>query len=124
MTHIEVTVNGEKRSDEVEPRLLLVHYLISSCARRPRIVMKETLQLDPTVDVVANRVPNVFIQGRHTGEHIFVAQISRLATGLDQAGEAVIDGGCRAGRREAKNDRENGTLHDGVHQSTFGAREL
>jgi carbon-monoxide dehydrogenase small subunit len=27
MTHIELTVNGEKRSDEVEPRLLLVHYL-------------------------------------------------------------------------------------------------
>ena len=27
MTHIEITVNGEKRSDEVEPRLLLVHYL-------------------------------------------------------------------------------------------------
>jgi len=27
MTHIQVTVNGEKRSDEVEPRLLLVHYL-------------------------------------------------------------------------------------------------
>ena len=27
MTQIELTVNGEKRSDEVEPRLLLVHYL-------------------------------------------------------------------------------------------------
>jgi carbon-monoxide dehydrogenase small subunit len=27
MTHIEVTVNGEKRTGEVEPRLLLVHYL-------------------------------------------------------------------------------------------------
>jgi len=27
MTNIELTVNGEKRSDEVEPRLLLVHYL-------------------------------------------------------------------------------------------------
>ncbi|HTZ90947.1 MAG TPA: (2Fe-2S)-binding protein [Streptosporangiaceae bacterium] len=27
MTHIEMTVNGDKRSDEVEPRLLLVHYL-------------------------------------------------------------------------------------------------
>jgi carbon-monoxide dehydrogenase small subunit len=27
MTHIELTVNGEKHSDEVEPRLLLVHYL-------------------------------------------------------------------------------------------------
>jgi carbon-monoxide dehydrogenase small subunit len=27
MTHIELTVNGEKHSEEVEPRLLLVHYL-------------------------------------------------------------------------------------------------
>ena len=27
MTHIELTVNGEKRSDDVEPRLLLIHYL-------------------------------------------------------------------------------------------------
>jgi aerobic carbon-monoxide dehydrogenase small subunit len=27
MTRIEVTVNGEKRTDDVEPRLLLVHYI-------------------------------------------------------------------------------------------------
>jgi aerobic carbon-monoxide dehydrogenase small subunit len=27
MTRIELTVNGQKQSDEVEPRLLLVHYL-------------------------------------------------------------------------------------------------
>ena len=27
MSPIELTVNGEKRSDEVEPRLLMVHYL-------------------------------------------------------------------------------------------------
>jgi aerobic carbon-monoxide dehydrogenase small subunit len=27
MTRIELTVNGEKQSDDVEPRLLLVHYL-------------------------------------------------------------------------------------------------
>jgi carbon-monoxide dehydrogenase small subunit len=27
MTRIKLTVNGDKRSDEVEPRLLLVHYL-------------------------------------------------------------------------------------------------
>jgi aerobic-type carbon monoxide dehydrogenase small subunit (CoxS/CutS family) len=27
MTRIELVINGEKRSDEVEPRLLLVHYL-------------------------------------------------------------------------------------------------
>ena len=45
-------------------------------------------------------------------------------TGLDQTGEGVIGGGRRAGRCEAENDRENGTLHDGVHQSNSGAREL
>jgi aerobic carbon-monoxide dehydrogenase small subunit len=28
---IEITVNGEKRSDEIEPRLLLVHYLRELC---------------------------------------------------------------------------------------------
>jgi carbon-monoxide dehydrogenase small subunit len=27
MTHIELSVNGEERSGEVEPRLLLIHYL-------------------------------------------------------------------------------------------------
>ena len=70
--------------------LLLVHHLLTVYRRRPRVVMKAALQLDPTVDVVANRVPNVFIQGRQTGEHIFVAQISRLAGGLDQAGALVL----------------------------------
>ena len=70
--------------------LLLVHHLLSVYRRRPRVVMKAALQLDPSVDVVANRVPNVFIQGRRTGEHIFVAQIIRLASGLDQAGALVL----------------------------------
>jgi aerobic carbon-monoxide dehydrogenase small subunit len=34
VTRIELTVNGEKRSDEVEPRLLLVHYLREVCGLR------------------------------------------------------------------------------------------
>src|SRR6185312_6656635 len=42
--------------------LLLIHYLLSVCERRPRVVMKATLQLDPSVDVVANRVPNAFLR--------------------------------------------------------------
>jgi hypothetical protein len=32
----------------------------------------------------------VFIQGRRTGEHIFVAQISRLASGLDRTGALAL----------------------------------
>jgi aerobic carbon-monoxide dehydrogenase small subunit len=34
VTRIELTVNGEQRSDEVEPRLLLVHYLREICGLR------------------------------------------------------------------------------------------
>ncbi|HEY6278064.1 MAG TPA: 1-acyl-sn-glycerol-3-phosphate acyltransferase [Streptosporangiaceae bacterium] len=69
---------------------LLVHQLLSVYRRRPRVVMKAALQLDPGLDVVANRLPNVFISRRRSGEGIFVEQIARLARGLDQAGALVI----------------------------------
>jgi hypothetical protein len=82
--------------------LLLVHYLLSECERRPRVVMKATLQLDPSVDILANRVPNAFLRRAKAkakaeetsprtnsrfrtgaaGSH-HVDQIRRLAAGLD-----------------------------------------
>jgi carbon-monoxide dehydrogenase small subunit len=34
MMRVELTVNGEQRSDDVEPRLLLVHYLREVCGLR------------------------------------------------------------------------------------------
>jgi carbon-monoxide dehydrogenase small subunit len=34
MMQVELTVNGEQRADEVEPRLLLVHYLREVCGLR------------------------------------------------------------------------------------------
>ncbi len=70
--------------------LLLVHHLLSVYGRRPRVVMKASMQLDPGVDVVANRLPNVFIHHAKTGERLFVEQIHRLAAGLDAAGALVI----------------------------------
>jgi 1-acyl-sn-glycerol-3-phosphate acyltransferase len=69
---------------------LLVRHLLSVYGRRPRVVMKATLQLDPGLDVVANRLPNVFIQHRHAGSGIFVEEIERLARGLDRLGALVI----------------------------------
>src|SRR6266581_2963550 len=69
---------------------LLVHQLLSVYRRRPRVVMKATLQLDPSVDIVGNRLPNVWIKGRQTGERIFTEQIQRLARGLDAQGALVI----------------------------------
>ena len=69
---------------------LLVHQLLSVYHRRPRVVMKAALQLDPSVDIVGNRLPNVWIKRRQTGERIFTEQIERLASGLDQDGALVI----------------------------------
>ena len=43
---------------------LLVHQLLSVYHRRPRVVMKAALQLDPSVDIVGNRLPNVWIKSR------------------------------------------------------------
>jgi 1-acyl-sn-glycerol-3-phosphate acyltransferase len=69
---------------------LLVRHLLTVYGRRPRVVMKASLQLDPSIDVMANRLPNVFISPRKTGERVFVEQIERLAHGLDQTGALVI----------------------------------
>jgi 1-acyl-sn-glycerol-3-phosphate acyltransferase len=69
---------------------LLVHELLSVYGRRPRVVMKAALQFDPSLDVVGNRLPNVFVQHRKAGESISTEQIERLARGLDQAGALVI----------------------------------
>src|SRR4029077_20873965 len=70
--------------------LLLVHHLLTVYHRRPRIVMKAALQLDPGLDVVAHRVPNVFISSRRAGEKIYTDQIRRLAAGLGHDGGLVV----------------------------------
>ena len=67
--------------------LLLIHHLLSACERRPRVVMKATLQLDPSVDVMANRLPNAFL--RRTGTQ-HTEQIRRLAAGMGQRSALVI----------------------------------
>ncbi len=70
--------------------LLLVHQLLSVYGRRPRVVMKATMQFDPSLDVLGNRLPNVFVKHRQTGESIFTDQIERLARGLGPDGALVI----------------------------------
>jgi 1-acyl-sn-glycerol-3-phosphate acyltransferase len=70
--------------------LLLVRHLLSVYGRRPRVVMKATMQLDPSLDVVGNRLPNVFIRHSRADEGIFSEQIERLAGGLDRLGALVI----------------------------------
>jgi 1-acyl-sn-glycerol-3-phosphate acyltransferase len=69
---------------------LLVRHLLTVYRRRPRVVMKAAMQLDPGVDVVANRVPNVFVRHHRVGDKMFTEQIRRLARGLDRDGALVI----------------------------------
>ena len=69
---------------------LLVRQLLTVYQRRPRVVMKAALQYDPSLDIVGNRLPNVFVQQRETGESTFTQQIKRLARGLGPDGALVI----------------------------------
>src|SRR5215472_3628834 len=94
---------------------LLVRHLLSVYGRRPRVVMKATLQLDPSLDVVANRLPNVFVRQSRGGKGIFSEQIERLASGLDRLGALVIfpEGG----------NWTPGRWHRGIERLEQGGRE-
>jgi 1-acyl-sn-glycerol-3-phosphate acyltransferase len=52
--------------------------------------MKASLQLDPSLDIMANRLPNAFIKRREVGSRNYTEQIRRLAAGLDRRGALVI----------------------------------
>jgi len=68
--------------------LLLVHTLLGrDHARRPRIVLKDLLQLDPLVDVYLNRLPNAFLQA---GADDSTARVGRLAEGLGDEDAVLI----------------------------------
>jgi 1-acyl-sn-glycerol-3-phosphate acyltransferase len=70
---------------------LVIHALMNWYDREPRIVLKTTLQWDPAIDVLLNRLPNRFIApnpgaaGGETERHI-----AELATGLDHNDSLVI----------------------------------
>ena len=83
---------------------LIVHYLLNVYGRRPRIVMKATLQLDPTLDVMFNRLPNAFITGSAAPRGEVAGEIGRLAAGLDARGAMLIfpEGGNFTPRRRIR----------------------
>ena len=82
---------------------LLVHHLLSGYRRRPRIVMKAVLQLDPGLDVLVNRLPNAFVPSRRDPGGT-VKAIERLAAELGPTGALVIfpEGGNFTPRRRLR----------------------
>jgi 1-acyl-sn-glycerol-3-phosphate acyltransferase len=81
---------------------ILIHALVNWFAREPRIVLKATLQWDPAVDVLLNRLPNRFISPGHTRTTSLEQEIHDLATGLDHNDAFVLfpeGGNFSPGRR-------------------------
>ncbi|HSR24293.1 MAG TPA: 1-acyl-sn-glycerol-3-phosphate acyltransferase [Candidatus Eisenbacteria bacterium] len=70
---------------------LVVHALINWYGREPRIVLKDTLQWDPAIDVVLNRLPNRFIRPEPGRSGALVeAQVGELSRNLDDDDAFVI----------------------------------
>jgi len=83
---------------------LLVHHLLSRYRRRPWIVMKAALQLDPGLDVMINRLPHAFVSPRRGPGSGVIDEIVRLATDLGPTGALVIfpEGGNFTERRRLR----------------------
>ncbi len=72
---------------------ILVHALLNWFDRRPRIVLKDTLQWDPAIDVLLNRLPTQFItprKARRHGSPGLASAVGQLAHGLDDESALLI----------------------------------
>ena len=104
--------------------LLLVDLLINTYGRRPRIVLKDLMQLDPCIDVVLNRLPSRFIPSADRRVGSVVDSITELAADLEPDGALILfpEGGNFTEHRRARAIQrfEASGLEDAAHR----AREL
>jgi 1-acyl-sn-glycerol-3-phosphate acyltransferase len=72
----------------------VIHALVNWYAREPRIVLKDTMQWDPMVDVLLNRLPSRFIAPGPISQSVpgqaLEEQVAALGTGLDHNDALVI----------------------------------
>ncbi|MEH1102935.1 1-acyl-sn-glycerol-3-phosphate acyltransferase [Micromonospora sp. CPCC 205561] len=90
---------------------ILIHALVNWFNREPRIVLKDSLQWDPAVDVLLNRLPSRFLAPGREGRGSVTEQIGHLAEGLDDDDAFVIfpeGGNFTPGRRLRAIDRLRG----------------
>ncbi len=92
---------------------LLVREILSWTGRRPRIVLKSTLRLDPLIDALLSRLPMAFIDpDRPDGATEAIAELARTM-GPDDALLIFPEGGnFTEGRRIARIDRLRSTGHE------------
>ncbi|ROS78600.1 1-acyl-sn-glycerol-3-phosphate acyltransferase [Cellulomonas sp. PhB143] len=86
---------------------VLVDALLNRFAREPRIVLKDSMQWDPAIDVLLNRIPTRFItphSRRRPGAPGGSAAVGDLAVGMDDDDALLIfpEGGNVTPRRQAR----------------------
>jgi 1-acyl-sn-glycerol-3-phosphate acyltransferase len=82
---------------------LIVDALMANGQRRPRIVLKDSLQWDPAIDILLNRVPSRFVGGPGSSDES-VAAIAELAATMDEHDAFVLfpEGGNFTPRRRTR----------------------
>jgi 1-acyl-sn-glycerol-3-phosphate acyltransferase len=106
---------------------ILVYALLHWYGREPRVVLKDTLSLDPAIGLLLHRLPARFISpnpGSPEAGAAIEAQIAELATGLDDDDAFVIfpEGGNFT---EARRDRAIASLHRlGLHAMARRAERM
>jgi 1-acyl-sn-glycerol-3-phosphate acyltransferase len=70
----------------------LMYALMHWYGREPRVVLKDTLQWDPAIDVILNRLPNRFISPNRRGDSAerLEEEVGALARNLDENDAFVI----------------------------------
>ena len=94
---------------------LLVREILSWTGRRPRIVLKDTLQVDPIIDVLLGRLPVAFIDPNPTDPEAATRAIEELAAGMGPDDALLIfpeGGNFTEGRRSTRIDRLRAAGHD------------
>ncbi|MFI2103313.1 1-acyl-sn-glycerol-3-phosphate acyltransferase [Isoptericola sp. NPDC019693] len=86
---------------------ILVDTLLGRGRRAPAVVLKDTLQWDPAIDVLLNRLPAAFVtpaSRRAPGRPGAAATIARIAAGLGTDGALVLfpEGGNVTPQRRAR----------------------
>ena len=69
---------------------ILVHLLVNTYGRRPRIVLKDLLQLDPCIDIILNRLPSRFISPNPPPGAGVIDSITALAADLEPDGALIL----------------------------------
>lgn len=83
---------------------LLIDALLNGPGLRPRIVLKNSMQWDPCVDVILNRLPNRFVPSRGTAGPGALEAITDLVAPMG-AGDAFVifpEGGNFTAKRHAR----------------------